>query len=134
MPSPSIIVANDDPLYLEMIKDLLIEGGYPNVTCVEGAGAHRVIVQQKPDLVLLDISLANIAQGWKTLDLIRLYPSTARIPVIVCSTDGYMLREKVEHLRAKCCDILEKPFDLDDLLEKVRAIIGPPPASRSAAQ
>jgi hypothetical protein len=36
MPSPSIIVANDDPLFLELIKDLLIEEGYPNVTWLCG--------------------------------------------------------------------------------------------------
>ncbi len=60
------------------------------------------------------------------LELLRLDPATSHIPIIVCSADSRLLREKESILRGKGCDILEKPFDLEDLLAKVQAVIGAP--------
>jgi DNA-binding response OmpR family regulator len=127
MTRQTIVVANDDPAYLSMIKDVLIEEGYPNVHCIAGSLSFDFIQQEQPDLVLLDINITNPAQGWKTLDFLRLHRATTKIPVIVCSTDGRVLREKADMLYAMRCETLEKPFDIDVLLEKVQAIIGPPP-------
>ena len=59
------------------------------------------------------------------LELMRLDPETANIPVIICSADTQRIRDKEAYLREKGCDILEKPFLLEDLLAKVRAFIGP---------
>src|SRR5689334_15097095 len=113
MTSQTIVVANDDPVYLSMIKDVLIEEGYPNVHCIAGPPAFDFIQQEGPDLVLLDINITNPAQGWKVLDFLRLHRATTKIPVIVCSTDGRMLREKADMLYGMRCETLEKPFDID---------------------
>ena len=65
MKIPSIIVANDDPVYLEMIKELLIEEGYPDVACIQGPAAFSLIVEQLPNLILLDINYSDPGEGWK---------------------------------------------------------------------
>jgi CheY-like chemotaxis protein len=126
MTKPSIVVANDDPVYLNLIKDLLTDEGYPDVQCIHGPAAFDLIKQERPDLVLLDINIANAAQGWRTLDLLRLHPNTTNIPLILCSTDGRMLKEKADWLQQMRCEPLEKPFDLDTLLKKVVSVLGPP--------
>jgi two-component system, sensor histidine kinase ChiS len=124
---PSIVVANDDPVYLDLIKELLIDEGYSGAQYIQGPAAFNLIQQVRPDLVLLDLNIANSSVGWKTLDLLRLHPDTTHIPIILCSTDGHMLKAKADWLRSMRCDTLEKPFDLATLLEKVVSILGPPP-------
>ncbi|MDQ6604314.1 MAG: hypothetical protein M3Z19_16440, partial [Chloroflexota bacterium] len=73
----------------------------------------------------LDIRMEHPDTGWMVLELMRLDPETAHIPVIICSADTSRIREKEAYLREKGCAVLEKPFLLEDLLEKVQAFIGP---------
>jgi DNA-binding response OmpR family regulator len=126
MAEQTIVIANHDPTYLEMIKDILANEGYRSVHCIVGVGTHAEIRQLAPALVLLDISLDQPGQGWQLLDMLRLHPATARIPIIICSTDPWLLREKEGLLRTLHCETLEKPFDLEMLLAKISAAIGPP--------
>ena len=129
MANQTIVVANDDATYLEMIKELITSEGYRSVHCIVGGGTHAQIRQLEPALILLDISLEFPGVGWRLLDVLRLHPATARIPIIICSTDPWLLREKDGLLRALHCDTLEKPFVLDMLLAKISAAVGPPPTA-----
>jgi CheY-like chemotaxis protein len=70
----------------------------------------------------------NPGRGWNILDALRLDPKMRHIPVILCATDMRLLEEKAELLRELHCQTLEKPFDIEMLLDKVAAAIGPPPA------
>ena len=126
MADQTIVLTNDDPTYLEMIKDLLTTGGYQSVHCIVGSGTHDAIRQLEPDLILLDINLEQPGLGWHLLDMLQLHPATARIPIIICSTDAWLLREKDAILRTLHCDTLEKPFELEMLLAKISAAVGPP--------
>jgi CheY-like chemotaxis protein len=92
-----------------------------------GQGAFHRIRDEQPDLVILDINLIHPGRGWSTLDATKLHPKTRHIPVIVCSTDMRMINEKVEMLRDLNCQVLEKPFEIETLLDMVAAAIGPPP-------
>jgi CheY-like chemotaxis protein len=127
---PSIFVANDDPDYVELIKELLTDAGYPNVAWHIGPSAFHRIRDEQPSLVLLDINLTNPGRGWSTLDAVLLHPKTRHIPVILCSTDMRLIEQKAEMLRQLNCQSLEKPFDIETLLDKVAAAIGPPPSAR----
>ena len=131
MPSPFIFVTDDDQTYVELIKDLLTDAGYARVVWHVGNNAFQCIRDEQPDLVLLDIHLLNPGRGWRTLDAMRLHPSTRTIPVIICSTDMHLIDEKTALLRDLNCQTLEKPFDLETLLDKVATAIGPPPSHTS---
>ena len=128
MASPSVFVANDDPAFVELIAELLLDAGYPKTVWHIGQGAFHRIRDEQPTLVLLDINLANPGRGWNTLDALRLHPKTRHIPVILCSTDMRLLNEKADLLRELHCQTLEKPFDLETLLDQVAAAIGSPPS------
>jgi DNA-binding response OmpR family regulator len=128
MANQTIVIANDDPAYLEMIKELLTTEGYRSVHCIVGMGTLDAVRQLAPALILLDINLAQPGSGWHLLDMLRLHPATARIPIIICSTDPWLIREKHAMLRTLHCDTLEKPFDLEMLLVKISTAIGPPSA------
>jgi CheY-like chemotaxis protein len=128
MANQTIVVANDDPTYLEMVKELLTTEGYQSVHCIVGSGTLDTIRQLAPALILLDINHTQPGVGWHLLDMLRLHPATARIPIIICSTDPWLIREKGAMLRTLHCETLEKPFDLEMLLVKISAAVGPPSA------
>jgi hypothetical protein len=60
------------------------------------------------------------------LEMLRIDPKTQDVPVIVCSADLPFLRSQGDNLRSLRCAIQEKPFRLEELLEKIVAFIGPP--------
>lgn len=125
MAGPTIAVVNDDTLFLELMHDLLTEEGYETAIWKEGDKAFENIKKHRPALVILDIRMERPDTGWMVLELMRLDPTTARLPVIICSADTRRIRDKEAYLREKGCDVLEKPFLLEDLLTKVHALIGP---------
>jgi DNA-binding NtrC family response regulator len=119
-----IAVINDDTPFLQLIKTLLEEEGYNTMIWKEGDSAYTMVKDKQPDLVILDIRLEHPEQGMVVLDLIQLDPATMHIPVIICSADIHFLRQKEAWLTKKGCFILEKPFNLDDLLAIVKKVFG----------
>ena len=126
MPGPVIAVVNDDEAYLNLMDDLLTGEGYQTVLLTEGDPAYQAIRKEMPHLVILDIRLEHSEAGWTILESLRLDPAIRDTPVIICSADAQFLQAKAHLLREKGCDILEKPFNLEDLLAKVQAAIGSP--------
>jgi CheY-like chemotaxis protein len=126
MAKPLIAVVNDDTIFLELMHDLLTSEGYRTAIWKEGDTAYEMIKEHRPLLVVLDVRMERPDTGWMVLELMRLDPGTATIPVIICSADTERIRAKETYLREKGCAILEKPFLLEDLLVKVRSFIGPP--------
>ncbi|HJZ46802.1 MAG TPA: response regulator [Roseiflexaceae bacterium] len=115
----TIVVVNDEPGYLTLMDALLHDAGYPTVIGVESPKAYDTIARAQPDIIILDIRLDQPAIGWRVLDLLRLDPATASIPVILCCTDARLCHEKRATLTEQRCIILEKPFFLSDLLATI---------------
>ena len=61
------------------------------------------------------------------LNKMRLHPDTTHIPVIIASTISQLILDNETHLRSKGCDILQKPFDLEELLTMVGKFVQPHP-------
>lgn len=129
MANPLIAVVNDDTTFLGLMEELLSEEGYNTLIIKSSDTAYKVIKKKEPALVVLDIRMQSAEAGFMILDLMRLDPSTAHIPVIICSAATQFVRDNEAHFRAMGCDILPKPFHLDELLTKVRAFLGPPPGT-----
>ena len=91
----TIVVVNDSPEILSLMKDLLEDEGYRTVAT---------------------------APRWHVLDLIKLDPATTSIPVLVCS-GAVWEGQTASWLRERGCEILPKPFNLDDLLAKVSLLV-----------
>jgi CheY-like chemotaxis protein len=120
MERPKVIVVNTDPIFLQLIDDVLTEQGYNTIPCKESRGVYQAIREQRPDLIILDIRLSNPEEGWQLLEVLKFDPETKDIPIIVASADRLFLQAKEAHLRDKGCFILEKPFELDDLLAVIK--------------
>jgi two-component system phosphate regulon response regulator PhoB len=126
MADQHIAVVNDDTVFLNLMDDLLSDEGYQTTIMKVSGDAFERIKQLQPDLVIIDIWMQRADNGWEVLNLIRLDPTTANIPVIVSSTDVRDLEAKEQLLRSLNCDVLPKPFNLQTLLDKVNEAIGPP--------
>lgn len=121
-----VLVVNDDSAFLELMNMLLTDEGMEVISLKESKTAFDRIKEEHPNLVILDIRLEHPESGWQLLQLIRLHPDTHDIPVIVCSADTRFLRDKEQQLEQKGCCILEKPFDLQELLATVKKALNPP--------
>ena len=115
-----IVVINDDTDFLSLMSELLTEvGEYDVEVCREGDHAYQLVMEQQPDLVILDIRIEGQEKGWAILECLTLDPKTKPIPLIVCSAAIRELQAHQEMLDRYGIDVLTKPFDLDLLLEKV---------------
>ena len=120
-----IAAINDDTVFLDLLYELLTEEGYEVHVLKEANSAFERVRELKPDAIILDIRMDHPVAGWQVLELIKLEPALTNIPIVICSADLIALQERATHLQSKGCEILAKPFDLDDLLGVLRRVIAP---------
>jgi DNA-binding response OmpR family regulator len=120
---PRIAVVDDDASTRQMLDDLLAEEGFA-VARWSGVDDPVAFVQAAtPDLVILDLHLGGDFQAWDVIDALCGDGSAAKVPVIVCSADGITLKRDTPAFRDRGCVIVEKPFDLDDLLRAIHGLL-----------
>jgi CheY-like chemotaxis protein len=122
--APRVLVINDNPEFLEMIEDLLEDEGYAVSVFAKSQGAIERVREARPDVVVLDVMFGHSAEGWALLDMIKLEPSTKDIPILVCSAATKEVREIAPSLDAKGISYLEKPFELNDFVERLNRLLG----------
>lgn len=126
--SKRILVVDDRANLLALLRMILEDEQYQVSVMQEGRDAVARIRENPPDLVILDLKLAD-ANGLDILESLRAHTSTADIPVIVY-TAAVMEAEAVSNLisgnpaRYVNVSVLQKPFDLDALLDRVQEVLG----------
>ena len=124
-----IMVVNDSMEFLQLMEELLTGEGY-EVSLVEtGAGTRAAAQQIRPDLLILDVRLPDMS-GFEVLNLLRLDPETQSTPVLLCTAAVRDVQAQEQVLQERGIPVLFKPFDLDDLLQAVRNILGESAAGR----
>ncbi|GAC1358893.1 MAG: hypothetical protein NVS4B11_28250 [Ktedonobacteraceae bacterium] len=130
-----ILVVNDTQDILEIFRMLLEDEGY-TVTLssfpLQKAGEIKRI---NPDLIILDVVFGEEKLGWQMLQLLKMQPATASIPVIICTAAEKAVREMEGYLVSKNVLVVYKPFEIEDLLTAVEqalksAIQKLPPVSK----
>ena len=119
----SIVVINDSSPSLALVADLLEQGGYAVVPCLETRRAHEVVRATMPSLVMLD-SRGAAAPNWHASAMLKLDAQTASIPVLLCLADTPEHAAVTARAGAMGCSILATPFEPDDLLTRVRDLVG----------
>ena len=116
-----ILIVEDVELNIDLLQQML-EGEYALVVARNGAAAVEMAVAERPDLILMDVSLP-IVNGLDATRLVRSNQTLRHIPVIAVTAHA-MEGDKVRALDAGCNDYVSKPIDEDQLLEKIRGLIG----------
>src|SRR3712207_2060392 len=89
---PLIAVVDDDQAYIDLLVDLLQSQGYRCVWALTEGDAFPLILQELPDLIILDLRMNRPDSGLHILSQIRATPQTSHLPVLVCSADRRALR------------------------------------------
>ena len=113
-----VLIVDDDGALREMIADFLTGEGYETSEAGNVAEARDCIEKSKPDLILLDINMP----GGDGLTLAGQIRARTETPIIILSGKGSML-DRVVGLEVGADDYLPKPFELRELLARVRAVL-----------
>ena len=120
-----ILIVEDVEFNVDLLVQLL-EDDYELVTAGDGAAGIALAESERPDLILMDMSLP-VLDGWEATRQIKANPALTSIPVIALT--AHAMQGDEEKARAcGCNDYLTKPIDEDCLFEKIEQLIG----SRSA--
>lgn len=114
-----IAVVNDDTVFLDMMAAVLAERGWETTLIKEQEHAFEHLRANPPDLIILDIRMSAPESGWTLLELITLDKELSKLPVIVCSAAIMDLRAHQNHLAQSGIDVLPKPFNIEQLYQKV---------------
>ncbi|HEU5098767.1 MAG TPA: response regulator [Roseiflexaceae bacterium] len=117
-----VMVVNDHPEFLGLLSEFLSEEGYEVSALPKHQGAFEQIKAAQPDIVICDLIFDNIPAGWALLDMLYLDPETRAIPIILCSAATKQVQEVVPSLAGKGILWLEKPFELEKLLQLIQDI------------
>ena len=112
-----LLIADDDPQMVRALRITLAAHGYEVVTAVDGAAAIATAAQTHPDLILLDLGMPRL-DGIEVIHALRGW-TTAPIVVVSGRTGS---ADKVEALDAGADDFVTKPFQVDELLARLRAL------------
>ena len=115
-----IMLTDDAGFMRKMVQNHLSSVGYKNfVEASDGAQAVEVYQEEKPDLVLMDITMPNMS-GLEALEAIRKIDPTAK--VIMCSAMGQETMV-MDAIRLGAMDFIVKPFKKEKIIETVSKII-----------
>jgi two-component system, OmpR family, KDP operon response regulator KdpE len=112
-----ILAVDDEPQILRTLRRTLGARGHEVVEASEPLAALQALDEQEVDLILLDLGLP----GMDGVELIRMVRRTSSIPIVVISVRDQQ-SDKVSALDAGADDFLTKPFGVDELLARVRAV------------
>jgi two-component system KDP operon response regulator KdpE len=114
----SILLVDDDAPLLNALRIGLEAHGYELATATDGAAAIAALTKAPPDVVLLDLGLPRFS-GIEVIEAVRAW---SQVPIIVLSA-RHQGPSKVTALDAGADDYVTKPFSMDELLARLRAVL-----------
>lgn len=114
-----VLVVDDEPKLVRLVKEVLTATGFDVISVGDGNSAIEAITMENPDLVLLDIVLADEFDGYQVAQRVREFSD---IPIIMLTAK---VRESdlIRGFDAGADDYITKPFSIMELLARVKAIL-----------
>lgn len=117
MNDKTVLVVDDDPNALDIVRTYLESRGYTVTTARDGKEALSQLERTRPALVLLDVMMPGM-DGWEVARIIKNHPAFASIRVVMLTARSDFA-DKHEGLRAGADDYIVKPIQLKELGERV---------------
>jgi len=118
-----IVAVEDDPDVHHLLKILLEDAGHEVAMAGDGAQALELLAGAVPDLLIADVALPGQIDGVEVLERVRADPAMQDLPVLLLTA-----RARAQDVQrgqdAGASDYLLKPFDVDELLSRVAALLG----------
>ena len=114
-----IVIVDDEPINLTMLTQILIQDGYDVRPALSGELVIESVASKPPALILLDIMMPPGMNGYEVCKHLKSRGASKDIPIIFISALNDH-KDKVRAFQAGGQDFISKPFQADDLLERVR--------------
>jgi CheY-like chemotaxis protein len=119
-----ILLVEDNEMNRDMLSRRLQRKGYTVVIAIDGEQGVAMAQSERPDLILMDMSLP-ILDGWEATRKIKAIPEVSAVPVIALTAHA-MAGDQEKCVAAGCDDYDTKPVDLPRLLGKIETLLGRP--------
>src|ERR687886_733115 len=113
-----ILVVDDDPKIVALVRASLVSAGFDVLTAGDGAQAIRLVRERRPRLVVLDLMLPEV----DGLEVTREVRRTSDVPILMLTARG-SLADRVGGLSEGADDYLVKPFAPSEVVARVQAIL-----------
>lgn len=120
---PKLLLVEDNEMNRDMLARRLEKRGYTVVIAVDGQNGVALARSEKPDLILMDMSLP-IIDGWEASRQLKADPAMAPTPIIALTAHA-MAEDREKALAAGCNEYETKPVDLANLLAKIEVLLRP---------
>ena len=119
--SLKILVVDDEEDIVTLLSYNLEREGYRVVKALDGREALRLVKQEKPDLIILDLMIPEVS-GMEVAKIIRSDPATANLSIIMLTARGGEI-DRVLGLEMGADDYVTKPFSVREVMARVRAVM-----------
>jgi two-component system cell cycle response regulator DivK len=117
-----ILVVEDNPDNMTLIVDVLTSLNYEVIQATDGQRGLEMVDQERPDLVLMDLSLPKI-DGWTATRKLKAENELKVIPIIALTAHA-MVGDRERALEAGCDDYVSKPINIQELAAKLKKFLG----------
>mgnify|MGYP001024855749 CR=1 FL=1 len=121
MAKEKILVVDDEPDLVELVKDVLERNDYSVISAGNADLAIKKVRQSKPDLIILDLNLPGIG-GIEVCRILKRDKKTSSIPIIMLTVKSTET-DKIAGLEAGADDYMTKPFSTGELVARVKAVL-----------
>jgi two-component system cell cycle response regulator DivK len=121
---PVVLIIEDNPINRDVLGRRLEKRGYSVRFAEDGPAGIEAAGRLRPDVILMDIGLGDMMDGWEATRRIKANPETAGIPIIALTASAFE-SDRRKSLAAGCCDFDTKPVDLVRLLGKIEQSLRP---------
>lgn len=118
---PKILLVEDNEMNRDMLSRRLERKGYRVVVAQDGRQGYLMARSERPDLILMDLSLP-VMDGWEVTRLLKSNGSTSRIPIIVLTAHA-LVTDREKAFEAGCDDYDTKPVEFTRLSEKIENLL-----------
>jgi two-component system cell cycle response regulator DivK len=119
---PRLLYVEDNEMNRDMLSRRLQRRGFDVLIAADGEQGVAMAAAEKPDLILMDMSLP-VLDGWEATRRLKAALDTRRIPIIGLTAHA-MATDRDKCLEAGCDDYDTKPVELGRLLDKIQRLLG----------
>jgi CheY-like chemotaxis protein len=117
MSRPKLLLVENDPYFIYLLKLYAEQSGFSVVNTSSGSGVFALAQQEQPAVIVLESELPEVT-GWEILTHLRSEPCTRQIPVVMCLWHDSQHRADMTPFEA----LLHKPMQFDDFILALRDI------------
>lgn len=117
-----VLVVDDDPVVIRLVKEILKNLGYEVETAKDGIDAMVMVKKEKPDLIVLDIMMPEL-NGYDVLRTLKFTDEYKDIPVLLLTAREQELDRRIGEMMG--IDYLQKPVNREAFIERIQKIMRP---------